>query len=263
MLYYDGLQVILRNRSERIYTEFRDNNRLLVNPVTPRVVIYNPNGIEFASGAPTQESTGIYYFVVTATASTLEGIFSAYWRGSIGGAAISMDVPQYFWVQQEPVGLDQPSELIQSIRRFIGDTNPNNYRIATQDIHYFLKDAVNEVQSTFSMGYTISVTPAAVTFNKAVTRTPETLFRIKTAELIMASVLTDALFSGVNLSLGDVKVSMGETIRLRQEYIKQLRDQFAILIKNIKMAGNATYGGILINNYLMENSQKYNLNYMT
>lgn len=261
--YYDGLQTILAGKPERIYTEYRDSNKNLVDPTSPKVEIYDFDGNLFVSSStPIKESTGLYYYIVTISTATpvKEGMYSAYWWGTIGSGLVSMDVPQYFWVQSVPWKPSQSSEFAQSVRRFIGDTNPNNYRILNQDLYYFISDAVKEVESLFPMGYSVTVSATGITFNKTLTNTPEFLFRIKTAELIIANILNDVLFSSGNLTLGDIKINMTDIIKARKEYLKDLQDRFNTLIRQLKMQYNYQSAGI-IDTYLADNSDVYNLTY--
>jgi len=266
MEYYDGVQTLLKGRLERIYSEYRDNANALFDPTSPKVEIYKPDGTVLTSAVPTRESTGVYYYVVSIStaASSQEGMYAAYWQGYISGSLITMDLPQYFWVQAEPQESVQKSgeEFVQAVRRFIGDTNPANYRIATYDIRYFIKDAIAQVQSIYPMGYSVTVTPSSITFSSTPTQIAETLFKIKTAELIIRHILGDVLFSGGNISLGDVKINMNEIIRSRRDYIKDLEASFKDLIRELSIDSSTYYGGYLVNNYLLENEIKYNLNYL-
>ena len=148
------LKTILFGKAERLYTEYKDSNGTLTDPTSPSVYIYDPEGIIYDSGTPTKSNTGIYYYEVSlSTASTQkEGIYQAYWQGTINGELVTMDVPQYFYGMRVPWQVTQPDNIIQSIRRMIGDTNPNNYRISNIDLYYFLSDAVDNVQAEYNMG---------------------------------------------------------------------------------------------------------------
>ena len=61
---YDGLKQQILGKPERHYCEYRDANKQLVDPVGPKVFVYNPNGILVASASGTQESTGVYYYTL-------------------------------------------------------------------------------------------------------------------------------------------------------------------------------------------------------
>jgi hypothetical protein len=78
---YNGLQVVLINKAEPIYRKYVDSNNAPVDPTSPFVRVYNPSGVEVASGAPTKQSTGVYYYSLTLTtaAANIEGLYSAYW----------------------------------------------------------------------------------------------------------------------------------------------------------------------------------------
>jgi hypothetical protein len=264
--YYDGVQVIIKGHAERIYTQFKNSSGVLTDPSTPKVQIYNPDGTVFvASTAPTKETTGVYYYTVnTSTASSQqEGLFSAYWWGTIGGSMLTMDIPQYVWIQRPPqtATLKAGEEFVQAVRRFIGDTNPSNYRIADHDLRYFIKDAIAEVQSQYNMGYSVTVTPAAIEFSSTPTQIAESLFKIKTAELVVRHILGDVLFSGGALTLGDIKINMKDVIAQRKEYVRDLEMSFNKLIDTLKR-NSVDSGGYLINTYLDASCGKYNLSYI-
>lgn len=251
--YYKNLQTILMGSNELIYREYRDGNGTLTDPSSPVVRVYDPAGTRVTSAAPTKESTGVYFYQVSLDSSYSEGMYQAYWEGEIGGYLVTMDVPQYFWLQKVPWQTSVANEIISSVRRMIGDTNPNNYRILPQDMYYYLADAVNDVQSEFNMDYTVTVSPTSLTFvnqdgGSTVSSLAKNLFKIKCAELILTSVLYDVLFDGASLSLGDIKVNMKDTISGRAELRKELKREFSDLIKQVKMQQNQA--GYLVDMYL-------------
>ena len=61
---YKNLQTILMSKPERIYREFIDADGVKTDPTSPIVRVYDPNGDRVSSAAPTQESTGVYYYAV-------------------------------------------------------------------------------------------------------------------------------------------------------------------------------------------------------
>jgi hypothetical protein len=159
-----------------------------------------------------------------------------------------MDIPQYLWIQKVPWSLGVSDEIIQSIRRYIGDSNPNKYRISTQDMYYYLSDAVGAVESIYPMGYSVTVAPTSLTFNSTPTNLAKNLYRIKCTEIILTAVLMDTLFDGASINLGDIRINLSETVRNRREFIKSLQEDFDKLIKQIKM--NYNCAGALVDTYV-------------
>jgi len=253
----DSLKKVLFGKPERIYTNYKNNDGVLTDPTSPHVDIYDPSGILYDSGTPTKFSTGVYYYEVTlSTASTQqEGIYQAYWQGIVGGEFVTMDVPQYFYGMRIPWQMTQPSNIIQSIRRMIGDTNPNNYRISNLDLYYFLSDAVDDVQAEFNMGYILTITPTSVTWNHDLTTIALALFKMRTLILVLESTMNDYLFDGANVQVGDIKVDIGSILRLRSNNLKRLYEEYNKLLYSVKMNTNDGYAidtfvtGIINNTY--------------
>lgn len=239
------LNRILFGKTERIYKEYRDSNYDTVDPTYPLVSIYDPDGVFVSSGEATQESVGVYYYsvVLTTASATKEGIYQAYWEGTIGGSLITMDVPQYFYGMKVPWQTMQQEDVIGSIRRMIGDTNPDNYRISTIDMYYFLSDAVEEVQADFPMGYTLTITSTSITWNQTLWDYAFTLFKIKTLILVLESTLNDNLFDGGNVKLGDIDINVGPILKIRMQNIERLRKDYQELLYSVKM--NTSVGHII------------------
>lgn len=239
--YYEDLQRILMGQPERIYREFRDSTtaHALVNATNPRVTIYDPNGaLEVASTAPINESTGVYYYTLkVSTASTKkEGIYQAFWEGLVNGAHVTMDTPQYLLVKRFPWDTGETDDFINAIRREIGDTNPNNYRIPNRDLWYFTLDAINEVQGIYNMGYTPSVNNTdGLALNKALTAEAASLFKAKVIILILKSVYFNGLFYAGNVSIGDIKVNVTGAMKERREAIKDMDKEFNAILYEVKM----------------------------
>lgn len=224
-------------KTERIYREFRDTDNDLINPTSPHVTIYSPKGVEVDSGTPTGESTGVYYFLIdlSTAATTEEGYYQAYWEGTIGGALVTMDIPQYFLATRIPWQITESDSIINSIRRMTGDINPNNYRISTEDMYYYLKDAVEYVQAYYNWGYEVTVSPTSLTWNKTLYATPFVLFKLKTLILILESSLHDWLYDGMAIQVGDIKVNVTPILKLRMDNIKRLNEDFDKLLYEMKM----------------------------
>lgn len=238
-------------KSERHYARYRNDDKQLVDPTTPKYYVYNPNSVQISSGVPTKESTGVYYFDITLSsgdANVNEGWYKIWWEGTIESALVTMDDPHYFFLKRYDWQMGIADEIIQSVRRMIGDTDPDNYRINTQDMYYYLADSVNDVQTYYPMGYSVTVSPQSLTFNKTVTALAKSLFKLKSAEIIITSVLFDVLFDAANINLGDIKINMRDTIVGRRELKKELKDDFEKLVRNVKM--NTSAGGLLVDNYI-------------
>lgn len=243
MAFNDDFQKILMGQRERLYREFRDGSTAhsLVNPTRPRVTVYDPDGAEVvASTAPTQEDVGVFYyqFNVTTAASTKEGVYQAYWEGFINGAHVTMDVPQYFLVSRFPWDTGETGDFVNSIRRLIGDTNPENYRISSMDIWYYIGDSINDVQAELNLGYTFTISnTTGLALNKALTAEAASLFRFRTLILILNSVLFNGLFCAGNVTVGDIRVNVTNTMRERREMLKYLDQEYLRLMYNVKMNG--------------------------
>lgn len=237
------MQKILFGKDERIYREFRDNNYELTDPTWTSVSIYDPNGTFFDSGTPTKESTGVYYYPISlSTASTTsEGTYQAYWEANIGGVLVTMDTPQYFDGYRVPWQVTKPDEIINSVRRMIGDTDPENYRISTRDLYYFISDAVDEVQSEYNFGYDLTISNTSLTWNKTLYNAPFTLFKLKTLILVLESTLNDFLFTAGNVEVGDIKINITNIIKIRMENLKRLKEEYKNLMYNVKINGATGY----------------------
>jgi hypothetical protein len=250
-----SLQKVIFGKSERIYREYRNQGNTLTDPTSPFVTIYDPEGITFDSGSPTKESTGVYYFNIglTTASATKEGIYQAYWEGTIGSSLVTMDTPQYFWGIRVPWQITKFDSIINSIRRMIGDTNPEGYRVSTQDLYYFFADAVGEVQADHDFGYDLTVTPTSLTFSKELYTVPYILFKLKTAILVLESILYDSLYDAGAVKIGDIQIDLTSIIKLRMEKINQLKKDYQDLLYNVKMDTGVGYD---IDTYV----QKYIIN---
>jgi hypothetical protein len=246
---YTGLQKVLVGKSERIYREYRDALNALTTPTSPYVRIYNPIGAIVSSSTPTAESTGVYYHALTVadTAGVLEGIYQAYWEGTIGGSLITMDTPQFLHVFKHPWQASQQDSLAQSVRRLIGDTNPNNYRISIEDMYYFIKDAVDDVQSRYEFGYTLVVSPTALTWNQSLTTVPTALFKLRALILVLKSTFHDLLYDGGSVQVGDIKVDVTNVLKIRRDNIDKLEKEYEQLMHEIKLNGCS---GVNIDTYV-------------
>ena len=244
----DDIQKVIFGKAERIYREFRDADNTLSDPTTPHITIYDPDGVEFDSGTPTKESVGVYYYSVSlSTASTTkEGIYQAYWQGTVDGIFLTEDTPQYVYGISVPWQTMQQDDVINSVRRLTGDLNPEQYRISTVDMYYYLRDAVDEVQAEYNFGYTVTVTPTALTWNKDLYSTPFVLFKLKALLLVLESTMNDFMFEAGNVQVGDIKIDVTSTLRLRQENLKRVKADYKDLMYSVKMNNVA---GCIIDTY--------------
>jgi len=234
---YDDLKQQIIGKPERHYCEFKDANNQLIDPTGPKAYVYNPRGVLVSSATPTQESTGVYYFTLTLTtaATSLEGIYQVWWEGTIGGGFITMDEPHYFYVKTVPWQVETPDEIIQSVRRLIGDTNPSSYRVSNIDMYYFLQDAVDAVNAEYPWGNSLAITNNSATFASSPCVAQKALYKLKTLLLVKESTLSDSLFDGGMVSLGDIKVDIAGTLRVRSDDIKRLSEAYDKLMYEVKM----------------------------
>jgi len=242
-------QRILFGRDERLYREYKDSTGTLVDPTWTRVTVYDPNGTFLSSGAATKESTGVYYYNVSLSTATTtkEGTYQAYWEGTIGGVLVTMDVPQYFDGYKVPWQITQPDQIINSVRRMIGDISPENYRVSTRDMYWFLKDAVDEVQAEYDFGYTLTITSTSVSWNSTLYTAPFTLFKLKTLILVMESTLNDFMYHAGNVEVGDIRVNVTNILRARMDNLKRLQEKYERIMYEIKANG---INGFVIDTYI-------------
>lgn len=253
----ENVQKILFGKTEPIYREFRDQNYTLIDPTWASVSVYDPNGAFVSSGSPTKESTGVYYYPValSTSSSTKEGFYQAYWEANISGSLVTMDTPQYFNGMRIPWQITQPNEIVNSVRRMTGDTDPENYRISTRDMYWFLKDAVDEVQSEYDFGYVLTIESTSLSWNQTLYTGPFALFKLKTLMLVMESTMNDYLYYSGNVEVGDIRVNVTNMLKIRADNLKRLEEKYSKLMYEIKMNENTGYiidtyvRNILVNDY--------------
>lgn len=111
-----AIQVLLAGHAEAIYTEFKDVNGNRVDPTIntlPNITVYDINGnfvTDAATGATlnhfqvsTQESKGVWYYVLTLPADAFPGYYSAWWEATLDQGLVTQDIPQVFKVMQRKV----------------------------------------------------------------------------------------------------------------------------------------------------------------
>lgn len=137
--------------------------------------------------------------------------------------------------------MQYPDPIINTLRRAIGDTDSENYKIQTEDLYYFLQDAVSDVQASYNMGYTLTINSTAASWNQTLENVPLVLFKMKTLILVLESTLYDNLYESGDVQVGDIKVNATNMLKLRKENINELKAELSKLIKNISMNGATGY----------------------
>ena len=144
-------------------------------------------------------------------------------------------------------GAGSPENIVLAIRRLTGDTDVTNYRIKTQEMMYFLQDAVYEVQAELDFGYDLTVSAGSAEWNKDMYSSPLVFFKLKALELVLENRMHDNLFDGGNVQVGDIKVDVTSILRVRESNLKRVRDNYDRLLKNFKMSSSI---GQLIDTYV-------------
>ena len=139
---------IIFGRPEVIWNEYRDSNGSLTNASNPRIDIFSPTGIAVVNSAsPSLQSTGIYYYNFNLSSTALAGEYQIFWSGSIGCININQDEPRYIYAITIPIGPNIGSDFINQIRRMVGDDDPDDYQITTQDIIQYIKEGAIFIQN--------------------------------------------------------------------------------------------------------------------
>ena len=160
------------------------------------------------------------------------------------------------------MALTDPSTIISTIRRVTGDLDANNYHISTRDMYYYLQDAVDEVQIDYNFGYTLTLTTTDATWNQTLYSSPFVLFKMKSLILILEASFHDNLWYSGNVQVGDVKIDMNQTLKIRMENLKRLKADYDKVMKMFKLSDAST--GFTIDTYvtgLINNTYKEYLTY--
>ena len=78
---------------------------------------------------------------------------------------------------------------------------------------------------------------------------------MKTLILVLESTMNDYLFDGANVQVGDIKVDISSILRLRNNNLKRLYEEYNKLLYAIKMGTNDGYAidtfvtGLINNTY--------------
>lgn len=76
----------------KISGEYRAANGSLVNPTSPVVTIYRPDGtVAVSAGVPARLTTGIFVFGYLLEQAAMLGIWRAVWTGTFSGTAVTSD----------------------------------------------------------------------------------------------------------------------------------------------------------------------------
>lgn len=228
---------VFLGRTKRIFIEFRDANGSLTNVSNPFIDIYTPLGALLVSTAAVNNSTGVYYydFSLSTSVSTLEGMYQIFWSGDLNGIPINQDAPKYLFATKLGYKVGLGGEIVDDLRRLIGDTDIKNYKIRTQDLHQYLVDGVNYIQKTYPMGYELTVNQNTISFNKSLTGIASELF-VRGAALIVLEYLTHkGLWGAGSISTGDLNVNLTNINRERRAAVTEMRNEIKNSIDKLYM----------------------------
>jgi len=101
------MQILLRNRTERIWTEFKDENGVSVQPSGSVYVTvqYQDGSIMISEASATHSIVGRYYLDISPNAGWRYGYYGAWWRADNILLDITQDIPNVF-------KLEDPKESI-------------------------------------------------------------------------------------------------------------------------------------------------------
>lgn len=231
------VQTILMGQDERVYIETRNASGNLVSANNVKLSLYDPEGTKILDQvSANEESTGIYYYniSISTASSNKEGLYRAFWTGSIGGVNLSQDKAKNILIRRHPHLYGLANDLVDNVRRLCGDNNPGNYRINEIDILWYIQDGVRLIQSTYNLGYTVEVSYSSITFNKTLTELAKYLF-IQGAVLSILKHLRNKNLWGVgSLDVGDLRVNMTNINRERALACKDLEEKLERTINGLK-----------------------------
>jgi len=95
------MQVLFRNRTERIWTEFKDENGIPVQPSgSVYITVQYQDGTTMVNDQPAYHATGgRYYYVLSPNIVWQYGYYGAWWRVNNSIIDISQDVPNVFKIE--------------------------------------------------------------------------------------------------------------------------------------------------------------------
>lgn len=218
-----NLQIFHPGKAERIWREFRNSDDQLVDPTSPKLEIYAPDGSTVtATATPIKESIGIYYHTLYLATSAPVGVYEIYWQGTINGALVGTDISQY--IELIPLGWNTARYMIQATRRITGDLNPANYKIPDSEMDYFLQDGVEDINAMIGTSYTLTITKTSVTFNADPTYLPRRLMIWQTALRILTYLNAETLDNMGSLTLGDISINLSSGTQLRKDTLDRLQN---------------------------------------
>jgi hypothetical protein len=258
------MKVVYTGQPERRYAEFKDVDGVLTDPTRPRISIFAPSGeVVVDSATPTQESTGIYYYLLSVTTAyaTERGVYQEWWEGFINSAPISLDEPFYFEVQDIPTIPSSTAfgrSFVRQIRNAISDNDESNgYMIHPIDLNYFIQDGVRNANSDFNFGYHVVVSTAGNNksgridfyYGETATSLPNnarTWYAIHTVKDIMESETRRSMYGPGIINAGDIKVNVAFGLKEQIKYLEMLKKDINKLEMDLKLNGTTGYW---INNY--------------
>lgn len=258
------MKVIITGQPERIYIEYRNAENVLTDPDRPKVTVYAPSGSEFlASSSPIQESTGVYYHLVSPSTAyaTERGLYQAWWEGYINGGPLYMDVPAYFEVIDTPTissGTSPGRVFVNAVRRAIGDNREDEYIILPTDMNYYIQEGFTNANAIFNMGYQVDVSTAGndkvgklqFKFAGVATSLPapeRAWYMINCARDILESQIRINLYGTGIINAGDIKINLASGLRAQTGYLETLNARIVRMETELKLNGGS--GGLTVNNY--------------
>ena len=244
---------------ERTYIETRDSSGNLVSASNMKLSLYDSLGtkiLDQVSG--TEEQTGVFFYniSISTAASNVEGIWRAFWTGSIGGVGLSQDRARNILVRRHPHLYGIANDLVDSVRRLSGDSDPGNFRVSEVDILSYLSDGIRYIETVYPMGYSATVSYSSITFNKTLTQLAKELFIQGSVLSILKHIRSKGLWGVGSLETGDLRVNMTNINRERALAVKDLETQINYTIQQLKR-GSIT--GASVDTYKTGNTTIVNL----
>lgn len=254
MSYTQGL---IAGTTERIWREYRNILGATADPSYPHVNIYSPAGILYASATPTKYSVGLYYYDFTVNSTATPGLYAAWWSGVIEGATLNMDSPQYLQVIYRPWSLTDYTGIIGRVRRNIGDIDPDNYRIQPVDMMYYVKDAIDTINSRYNFGYSATITNTGLSFTNSttlVTDSGKTALTLYSMQTVYDIVNSDLNYNSVNVgsfNVGDVSINLSAGSSVKKQHLRDLKEYIDEILREVITTGQQN-GGRLIDTFYNE-----------
>ena len=109
------MQVLFPGRTERLWSEFKDDNYNLVNPdgVVRVDIQYQDGSYVVTNGQAVNASLGLYYYEYTPSAAY--GYYGVWWTATIDGIVTTQDLPNPFVVEDTSAAVYK-SKFVEGIR---------------------------------------------------------------------------------------------------------------------------------------------------